>query len=256
MTAYAFDVPGYVQGHRFSSDARFYDSDNKRFYDLAGYSRFENAVDWVVGTPTFSSHGANSREGLLLDNTCQWKFTPAIPWEGTVILVFKPTLVATTVTLNTLIFGNQTTVSSNGRIFLSRSSPTNSITASTSGAALSRQVSGLTSGNITIAAFSMSQVDRKIYSTQDGVTVTGTSALAGTTNGNGIALGQMSSGTSTEGARYVRLGNNSGTLADTTQNTTNYLHLFEQHYFKGDALTSSLSKVKDFIDTLKSYYGI
>ena len=61
---FAFDVPGYVQGHRFSDEAEYYDSANQRFYDLAGFNRFGNHVEKIVGTPAFASRGSKSRRGF------------------------------------------------------------------------------------------------------------------------------------------------------------------------------------------------
>jgi len=117
-------------------------------------------------------------------------------------------------------------------------------------------ITPLTGGAITICAYSLNQEDRKIYSTQDGVTISGTSAAAGTANGNPIAIGKMSTGTGTEISRYARLGNNSGTAGSTTANATDYAHVFEQHFWKGDALNDQTATLAAFIADLETYYGI
>jgi hypothetical protein len=252
MTSYAWDIPGYMQGHRFSQDAEFYDSANTRFRDLAGYDHLANYCEKTAGTAAFSNHGANSREGLLLNNSNQWRFIPAIPWDGTVLVVIKPTLVSAAVTHYPWLFSKSATATTNGNIRLVRASSVNSLQCLTTGASLSRSVTGLVSGNICIVAFSLNQEDRKIHSTQDGVTVTSTSAAAGTTNGNAVAIGY---GTSSDpDARYGRLGNLDNST--TTANATDYLHVFEQHFWKGDVLNDNATKLQAFITTLKAYYGI
>lgn len=253
---FAYDVPGYVQGFRFSQDRRFYDSANARFFDLAGYNRFGNYCEKVNGTASFANHGTNSREGLRLDNTNHWQFTPMVPWEGTHLIVFRPIFASgATMSIHPLIFGNAATVGSNGKIRLQFASGVRSINIDTPSSSLSRSVAGLVSGSIALAAFSLSQSDRKARATQDGVTVSASSALAGTTNGVGVAIGAGGSA-GTLGARLCRLGNLSGTEGDVVQNTTDYLDLFEYHTFKGDQLTDNLAAMKEFIDSLKTHYGI
>lgn len=253
MATYAWDIPSYRQGHRFSQTSEFYDAANTRFLDRAGYTRFgNNHCGVAVGTPAFSNHGANSREGLLLDNSCQMQFLPAIPWQGTMLIVFKPTLVSAAVSIYPWLFGESGTSSSNGHLLLNRASAVNSIQCRTPAAVLSRSITGLTSGNITIAAFSISQVDRKIYSTQDGVTITATSAAAGTTSGEAVAIGGFRNSVITN--RFCRLGANAN--SGSAANATDYLHLFEQHFWKGDVLNNSATKLQAFIASLKTYYGI
>lgn len=245
---FAYDIPGYVQGHRFSQDKRYYDSANTRFNDLAGYNRFGSYVEKVNGSATFSNHGTNSREGLLLDNTNHWKFVNAIPWEGTMLMVVKPVYASgATMNIYPWIFGDSGTISANPNIRQAFFSGSRSMNLATASSALTTSITGITSGNIMLMAFSVSQSDRKARRTQDGTTVTASSALAGTTNGNGVAMGS---------SLRVRLGNLSGTAGDTTQNTTDYLYVFEQHFWKGDQLTDNLAAMKEFIDSLKSYYGI
>lgn len=253
MTTYAWDIPGYRQGHRFSQEAEFYDADNTRFLDQAGYSRVgNNHCDIVVGSPAFSTHGTNAREGVLLDNSCQMQFVPTIPWQGTMLLVFKPTLVSAAVSLYPWLYGSSASSVANGHIFLSRASAVNSIQCRTPSAVLSRSITGLTSGNIAIAAFTLDQEDRKIHSTQDGVTITSTSAASGTTNGEAVAIGAFRNGTTAN--RYCRLGANAN--SGSTANATDYLHLFEQHFWTGDVLNDNATALQAFIADLKTYYGI
>ncbi len=250
---FATGIPDYLQGHFFNqSGANYNGSDH--FYDQAGYEALGNGMNKTAGTPAFSTHGANSREGMLLDNTNQWQGILAIPWEGTMLVVFKPTLVSAAVGVYPYLFGTAATTS-NARVLLGRNSGVNSFQCLTGSSVLVRSVTGIVSGNITIAAFSLSQKDRKIYSTQDGITVTGTTALAGTTNGNGVALG--SSSTTDPVGRFMRLGdftNNQG--VSPTPNATDYMYIFEHHFWKGDVLNNNASLLAAFIASRKTYYGI
>lgn len=251
--SWAHDIPGYIQGYRMAPDPEFYDPSAAEFIDLAGYGHLGNNLRLNLGTPVFANLGANSRKGLLFDNSCHWQNHLAIPWEGSMLVVFRPTLVSAAVTLNPMVVGSGA-VSVSPKWTVSRNSGVNATALVGSSASLSRSISGLTSGSIAIAAWSTSQEDRKFYSTQDGVTVTGTSALAGTTNGVGPAMG--SGGGTLERSRYTRWGNNNGTFDDVTPNATDYLHLFETHFWRGDVLNDNPVELAAFIARLKAYYGI
>jgi len=259
MATWAWDVPGYVQGHKFNQSKQCWDSATGRFKDQAGYDHLGNFADVVVGTPAFSVHGTRSREGLLFNNSCHLKFRPSIPWEGTMLVVFKPTLVSASVTHWHWLWGTSATESSNGNIILARASSVNSMSYRTPSAQLSRQITGLVSGTIAIAAFSTSQETRIAYSTQDGVTVSPSAAAAATVHGN--ACGMATSGVVAGGiggvlSTHVRMGDiiGDGTVAP---NATDYMHIFEQHFWKGNVLTgTALPQVANFITSLKSYYGL
>jgi hypothetical protein len=246
MATYAWDVPGYVQGHRFSQDAKYWDPVTSRFRDQAGYDHFGNGCEVAVGTPAFSVHGLNNREGLLLNNSCHLRFKPSIPWEGSGLFVFKPTIPAGTVSQYHWLWGDAATEGSNPRIILVRGSGIISITVAAIGT-LSQVLQPYTSGVIGIAAFSTSQETRSMYSTKDGVTVTSETA-APASHGNAMVMGG--------GSTHVRLGDIIGD-GTTTPNVTDYMHLFEQHYWKGNVLVgSSLTKLASFITSLKEYYGL
>lgn len=256
-TKFAWDVPGYVQGHRFSQDERYYDPATGRFRDLAGYDHLGNYVETVTGTPAFSTHGVNSRQGLLLDKSAQFKFLPAIPWQGSALLVIKPTLASASVTHWPWLFGTNITETSNGFIRLNRASGVNNLTYATPSSVLASTVGSLVSGNIAIAAFSTNQEDRIARRTQDGVTITASSPLADAVHGNGMAIASASAAAEIGGVSgaYVRMGDLVGD-ATTTPNATDYLHVFEQHFWKGDVLRDNATKLAAFIASLREYYGI
>lgn len=261
MATWAWDVPGYVQGHRFSQGKQYWDAATGRFKDQAGYDHLGNFADVVVGTPAFSVHGTRSREGLLLDNACHLKFLPSIPWEGTMLVVFKPTLVTAAVTQWHWLWSTSPTETNNGNIILSRASGVNSLqyrTPSSQLASGSTPVGALVSGNIAIGAFSTSQQTRTMFSTKDGVTVTETAPSVVSVHGNAQAMASATPSVPIGGVNgtHVRLGDiiGDGTV---TPNATDYMHLFEQHFWKGNVLTgASLPQVASFIASLKSYYGL
>jgi hypothetical protein len=259
MTRFAWDVPGYVQGHRFSDGARYWDEATGRFRDLAGYDHIGNYVELVGGTPAFSTHGANERTGLLLDNATTFKFHTAVPWEGSMLFVVKPTTPSASVTQYPWLFGNAPSETSNGNIRLAKSGGVTSLSALTPSVLIVNTVTPLTSGDIGVAAFSFNQSDRYARSTKDGVTITELGPEAGA-NGNPVAIGAVSSpgviadigGISHD---YVRMGDNVGD-GSLTPNATDYLHVFEQHFWKGDVILDYPDELAGFIADLEEFYGI
>jgi hypothetical protein len=253
---FAYDVPGYLCGHRYTQDSRFWDAANNRFLDLALYG---NHVRKTAGTPAFSNHGGNNREGLLLDNSTQFEMENPIPWEGTAVVVMKGHTPGAT-NLYTYLFGDAVSATSNGMLILQTLGGANPVTA-----ALTAPTGVLSSGNVSntqdtifVAAFAMDQETRKAYRTADGVTVNESAAAAVTVNGNAMATGWNGNIglAGSLGSRMVRIGNNSGVVGDVAANATNYVWVFEQHFFKGNALRNSLAQLKAFMDTLKIYYGL
>jgi hypothetical protein len=259
---FAYDVPGYLCGHRFSQDRRYYDATANRFYDLAGYNRFRSYAEVTVGTPAFSTHGTNAREGLLLDNSCQLQFVNPCPWEGTMIYVIKPTLPAGTTFLRPWHFGDAASSTSNGLIGFNSTLTANQIVAAGSTPAVSAAWPTITipsaNGLLMVLMWAWDQETRILYNSRDAVTVTTSSAASGTTNGNALSMGWNGNVglTGSVGSRMVRLGNNTGTIGNVTPDATNYCHVFEQHFFKGNVLRNNLAEVKEFVDTLKAYYGV
>jgi hypothetical protein len=262
MTTFAWDVPGYVQGHRFSDEPRYWDADTGRFRDRAGYDHLGNYVELSEGTPAFSTHGANNRRGLLLDNSVIFKFHPTIPWEGSMLFVVKPTRsVAATPTQYPWLFGCSTAEASNGSVRFSKTGTGTActITAATPSSVLLLQHTDLVAGNISIVAFSFNQSDRIGRKTRDGVTITA-SAPEGGVNGNALAIGSVSSPLDLEDIGgvshdYVRMGDMVGD-GGLFPHATDYLHVFEQHFWKGDVLLDNSEKLADFIASLEEYYGI
>jgi hypothetical protein len=252
---FAYDVPGYLCGHRYTQDSRYYDAANNRFLDLA---RYGNHVRKTAGVPAYSNHGGNNREGLLLDNSCQLEMDNPIPWEGTVVLALKIHKPAAA-NLFPYLFGDAALSTSNGMLIVQGAGGAGNVTltmATPSSALASAQ--SLAQDTIHVIAFAMDQETRKAYRTIDGVTVNESAAAGASPSGVAAAMGWNGNIglAGSLGSRMVRIGNNSGVVGDVAANATNYVHLFEDHFFKGNALRNSLPVVKEFIDSLKATYGL
>lgn len=243
---FAYDIPGYVQGHRFSNDPLFYDSTNERFYDLAGGDRFKQGVSKVVGTPVFNNRGQNSRQGLYLDNTNQWQFPHACPWEGSMVVVGQFKSVANQ-HIYPWLFGEQTvTISNNPLISTFEFSGSTFIRAHGGEGQLMHQLT-IPNDQIIVFAISRSQDDRMSRYSRDGVTIDAIGPYnTARTDGTYIGMG---------GQPRVRLGALDGTNG-TTASTTGTCHVFEQHFFRTNILRDHLSATSEFMSTLKAHYGI
>lgn len=248
---FAYDIPGYVQGHRFSDEPDYYDATNQRFTDLAGGDRFRRYVSKTTGTPTFANRGTNNRRGLYLDNTCQWQFPFATPWMGSGVLVASYNTIdgATSGNVYGHIFGSEglANITNNAMIFAQYNFGTRRLFLWGASSQLAHGLN-IPDDNIVILAWSRDQEDRKSRLTMDGVSIDEIGPYASSTNtGEFIGLGQ---------AKVCRLGNVTGDPASSAVSTQGTMHIFEQHFFSTNILRDHLSDTKDFIDTLKDHYGI
>jgi len=243
---HAFEIPGYVQGHRFLDDPLYYDSTAKRFKDLAGYDHLGNGLTITTGNPIFETVGGN--RGLRLDNTFNGSFRCPIPWMGTMICVIKPQyLSGLTAGRYPLIFGDAVNPLSNGRQYIYYTSTKRGVQLVSAGAQLQTQ-NYRNDDNCVVVVMAFDQQTRMSYSTVDGVTIATATAPANTTNGNAVSLSTAGVG--------VRFGNMTAIEGDVTQVTDLYCQYYEQHFFDGNILLSDLAKTKEFIDKLKAQYNI
>lgn len=242
--SYPFEIPGYVQGHRFSSAKEFYDPVSKRFKDLAGYDHLGNGLTINLGDPIFET--INGQVGLKLNNSFHGFFRSAIPWMGMMLAVLKPTFLSgSTLTRYLHLYGDAITPSSNGNLKIIHSSGARIVRLSTSGDVL--QVSASRNDNNTVVvACAFDQQTRKGYVTTDGITVTEVAGPVSALNGNSIGLGA--------GLAGARFGNLTGTAGDQTPLTDLFCYAFEQHFYKGNPLITDLATVKSAIDRLKVKY--
>lgn len=248
---FASDLPGYAQGHRFSQAPEFYDPVNQRFNDLAGYNRFGMYVKKTVGTPVFHARGTNAREGLYMDNTNQWSFPYACPWHGSGLVVLEMESPAVNAAkMYPYIFGTsiKANITNDPLIYFELYFGQRTLYVwGAAGDAVS-VVPAAPNSTIMVLAWSRNQQDRKYRFTRDGTTITAAGPFdAASTNGNGLAmLGQAA----------VRLGNLDADKTSSAASTTGTMHVFEQHFWKGDVLKDNPAELKAFIDTLKGHYGI
>jgi hypothetical protein len=248
------DIPGYVQGWRFSDDPAFYRSGDARFTDLAGYGAL-NELQVDAGTPTFVTDGG--ARGVLIDNTWHGSFLPAACWQMSMILVARTQIVGTgSQVLNLILFGNAASVSSNSRLQMSFSSGNRSWLFATDG---SVNVSTITrtDDSRALLAFSKSQETRKGYHSQDGVSVTETAAVADNNSGNGLSMTRASAATVGlyDADNRSRFGNLSGTRGDLTV-TASSIIAFEAHFFSGSILSDHLAAAATEIAALRTAYGL
>jgi hypothetical protein len=258
MTTFAWDLPGYLQGHRFSQHSDYYDADEERFKDLAGYG-YDNDC-WVeTGTPVFAGRGTRNREGILLDNTCHLACLPSNPWEGSIVLVLQPANTSTTGSATTfpLQWGTAATATSNGQLAVARIAASNVIRLMTAGSGLSLPLAGAAAGDMVIATFEMRQSTREGKHRKNSVAPTTVAAVAHAATGNQVAIGfSSSSGSGLMDKRLLRIGNINGTYGSTTQDTVNPLYLFEQHFFSSFIISDHATKLDEFLTALRSDYGI
>ena len=249
----AHEIPGYVQGHRFSDESSvFYDADNLKFKDLSGYGDFLD-LEITVGTPAFEDTGANNRRGLLLDKQAQGRFIPAAPWETTFVFAIHVELLTSgTQVRYPYLFGTQPTETNNGLIRAQHSSGNRSIYMSTSGAAVAiNRTSG--SNGIIVGAFALDQSTRKGYDTGDGVTVNETAAVADVGNGSALAIGAAGAGTFDD--IYCRFGDLVGD-GSTTAETDLKIVALEHHFFAGNVISSHQDQVAALLAEMATYYGV
>lgn len=244
--SYAFNIPGYVQGHRFLDDPQYYDATEQRFKDLAGFDHLGNGLRITAGSPVFETVGAH--RGIRLNNTFHGSFKSPIPWMGSVILVIKPTYVSgSTLVRSPYIFGDFTTINSNGVIQIVHFSGSRRVAFATGSVVLSmdRQRND---NNLVVVAFALDQQTQKAYATVDGVTVAESAAAAGTTTGSAAAISGGLSG--------VRFGNLNNIVGDLTELSDFYCGVYEHHFFSGNILTESLPATAAFMARLRTKYGV
>jgi hypothetical protein len=249
----AHEIPGYVQGHRFSDESDvFYDADNLKFKDLSGYGDSLD-LEITTGTPAFEDTGAAARRGLLLDKTAQGRFIPAAPWETTfVFAIYIELLTSGTHTRYPYLFGTSPTETNNGFVRAQHASSNRTIRVSTAGGVATPQISQGGDGVI-IGAVSFDQSTRKYYDTVDGVTVNESGAIADGGNGNGLALG--SGGIGTFDDLYCRFGDLLGD-GSTTAETDLKIVALEHHFFAGNVISSHQDEVASLLAEMTAYYGV
>lgn len=245
------DIPGLVQHFRWSDeDAAFYD--NEVFLDQSPYAAFGHNMIKIGGTPVFQNVGPNNRRGLYLDNTCHWQFPCQVPWHGSMLLIAQFNYVTGgTLSFHPMIFAEAVTVSSNGRLTATHASGQRRLQLIGPASALpsGHNTGGTPDGSIGIFMWSRNQEDRVGRFTPDGETVTTTSALAGTTNGNGIGF---------QGQPRVRVGNLNGTDGnfDDVSASLGSCVLLEAGWYIGDPLRDNLAEVGSAFAEAADDYGV
>lgn len=244
---YAFEIPNYIQGHRFSDDNLFYDSTKKQFIDQAGYGD-RAALKITVGSPKFET--VNNERALFLDNSFHGQFASPIPFQGSAVFVLKPKYTGGGANAANYIsiFGDVVTPTSNGLLYLQYSGVQRRVVLQTGSSRLSITKSR-TDDNAVVIAYALDQTTQKLYCTVDGITVQ-EAAPSAIRNDDGLNASMRS------GLHGVRFGNLSGVAGGVAPVANLSTYMFEQHFYAGNILTENLAETKAFIDTLKEKYGI
>jgi hypothetical protein len=239
----ASDIPGYVQGYRFSDDAAVYTSGTQTFIDQAGYGA---DLTITTGAPVFATVG--SERFLTLDNTFHGSCKMPIPWHGSIITVIKPVRVSGgTLSRIICIFGDAVNATSNGLLWVQYNSGNRTIYWWGPNGTLSTTKTRSDDNTVAFGA-AHDQETRKLYSTIDGVTVTETSAAAGTTDGNAPSM--------LCGLTGARFGDLDGDPAVLTAMADFYLQIAEIHFFQENIWTQYPTEAAAFMAELRTKYGV
>lgn len=244
--SYAFEVPGYMQGYRFSDESEeYYDAASKTFHDQAGYGA-KSGLSIHTGSTVFDT--LDSHRGVKLDNTFHGSFQMPIPWQGSVVAVMRPELL-TSGTHNSypLIFGDASSISSNGKLHLSHFSGRRRLAWGTPSGGLSA-VDDRTDDLMRVFSASLDQLTRKSYVTNDGSTVTEATATASTTTGNAVAVESAITG--------ARFGELKGISGNVTLETDLVVRMYEMHFFASNIWTNHATKAAAFMTSLREKYGV
>lgn len=240
-----YDVPGYVQGYRFSDDPLYYDSTRQAFRDLAGFGQLAD-MTITAGAPVFDT--INGVRCLKLDNTFHGSCRMPVPWQGSMIAVVKPTYTGGgTLTRELMLFGDNATPTANSSWQLKHFSGQRLFIWRVDGGSTSRQESVLTDDPLVFGA-AHDQETRKSYTTLDGTTINERTAAGGTTNGNALSMTAAVSG--------IRFGDLDGDPANLAAITDLYAHMFEVHFFRGNIWRQYPSEAAAVVAALKSKYGV
>lgn len=238
------DIVGYLQGFRFSDDPTYYNAGH--FYDLAGYDARGGGCNVLLGTPTFSTR--NSKRAIALDNTCHLEFLPAIPWEGASLLIYDVEVLNANFTAIVL----RTGAGSAGQFAYLRTQNVNSTLKHRWISLSSGLIPEVTASGPVALGCSSSQASRTAFITTDGLTVSESSAAAGT-NGSNVSF--FTAVVIADTSYKSVIGNLSGVAGSTTAVTGCKIHLWEAHFFKGNPYMDQASAMASLVATKKTEYG-
>jgi len=253
------DLPGYVQGYKFTDSPAFYDSTNKYFIDQAGFSANPaSRAEVAVGSPTFID--VNAARGWQLDNTCHAYFNCPVAQVGSIIAVMGWPGWVTAGTENATVLhnnGSYGNFAGTPKLYIQHSSGQHN------------HKLWLPSG-VSSAGFNYG--DRNIYATAFSVNPTigekrveamdaaGTVADGGTVSDNQIGLtwvggttGYEVPGTSTY--RQIIGAVSADPASQTVVASGNYPVLCELHFFTGNLTDAPTTAVEAELTALEVIYG-
>lgn len=247
------DIPGYCQGFRFSDASTAFYNGSNRFIDQSPYADWDiNHMDLLAGTPTFETVGGF--RALRVDNSSHWDFLPAHGWEGSFLLVAKPTYVSGgTLTRYPILSGIAGTLSSNAALVLQHASGARRFTLQGATGAVTL-IQSVSSDASRVVMFSTSQQNRRFYGSE-GSAPTSTAEYVSNAN-SGSFLDLQYTNTSDSSRRRMLFGAMSGLSAGTTAQTDFYMHAYELHFWNEPVLLTHEADCLSLIADLKTAYGI
>lgn len=247
------DLPGYVQGYKFTDSAAYYDSTNKYFIDQAGYSAFPaSRLEITTGTPSFVD--VNSARGMVLDNTVQGYLNPFPMWHGSMIVVMGgPSLMTSNQNLYVLIGGGVTSGTGNCRLWYMRVSAAD-YRARQVGIGGSNGEGLYGSDAIFATCISGDQENRVMKGLESDGTVNTGSTVAD--NNKGVEFFHDVGTTDRTYATRMRFGNLSGVKGDTAALVSgNSMIICELHFFNSILTDVPTTAVEAELTALETIYG-
>jgi hypothetical protein len=241
----ASDIPTYVQGYRFSDAAGFYESGTQTFLDQAGYGLNSNLVV-NAGAPVFATVGG--ARCLHLNNTFHGVAPMPIPWMGSFVMVVKPEYSSGgTLTRDLFCFGDSTSGTANGRLYMQHTSTQRRVGVSAPANA-TVNFNTRTDNNLVVIGGALDTETRRAYITNDGITIPTVLAPASTINSLGIYFGA--------GVNGMRMGDLNTTPSDLTEFTDFFAYVFEVHFFTENIWLRYPTEAAALMGELRTAYGV
>lgn len=250
------DLPGYVQGYKFTDSAAFYDSSGNFFIDQAGYSAFPaSRLNIEVGTPSFVD--VNSARGMVLDNTVQGRLMMFPVFHGSCIIVMgAPGRIGTNGFLWVTIGGSNVSATSNCGIRYYRVSAADYRHQLFSSGGSSVYANAGNGDGIFATALCLDQENRLCKGIEADGTVTSGATVADNNRGVEGFRDIGGSNADMDRCRGEIFGNLSGVPGDTAAlSGSRSMIICEMHFFDSILTDSPTTAVEAELAALEAIYG-
>ena len=243
------DLPGYIQGYKFTDSAAFYNSAGNYFIDQAGYSDFPaSRLEITDSTPSFVD--VNAARGMVLNNTCQGLLNVPIKWGGSAITVWgAPSRFGTNGSLFPVICGANPTETGNGLFYLNRASAASYRHYFRSQGGVATEYAQHADDAIYASCGAIDQENRTVAAMNSAGTIRTSAAVAD--NNIGLALNStVENGVYGSRDRFGNLDGGFGTTA-----VANTMIICELHFFSGVLTDAPTTAVEAELVALEAIYG-